>query len=377
MAEIDQSVRIRAALETWFVVVVIALVVATVVLGWWAYQVNMVPEVEQEERLVEDWSETTAYDHRAEIINDSLPFDRGEIVENRPIYYTNLAHDLDGTYTYEYNADSGDVTVTTDTYLLIRGGELENQDMDEVFWEIAEPLETEESSIDPDDEHVVEFTVDILYVIETIATVEEQLGAREGVVDVRVVSISEIEGEVEGDTIEHTYESDMIMVVEPATFRIIEEATIEERHETFETVEVLVEPSPIEAYGSIALVALAAVLLGTLLIGRVAGYTELTEEERELLRIEQDRERFSEWITTGTFPSEREYEQTVLVDSLEGLVDVAIDTNKRVIEDPQLGVSTVLDDNYIYIYVRPDSPARDWLVNYADTTLDEFDQHGF
>jgi hypothetical protein len=26
------------------------------------------------------------------------------------------------------------------------------------------------------------------------------------------------------------------------------------------------------------------------------------------------------------------------------------------------------------VYVRPDSPAGDWLVNYADMTMDEFDR---
>jgi len=67
----------------------------------------------------------------------------------------------------------------------------------------------------------------------------------------------------------------------------------------------------------------------------------------------------------------------VLVDDLEGLVDVAIDTNKRVIKDEQLGVATVLDDDYAYMYVRPDSPAGDWLFNQADTTMDEFEQFQF
>ncbi|WP_241996948.1 DUF5305 family protein, partial [Halorubrum sp. SD626R] len=95
---------------------------------------------------------------------------------------------------------------------------------------------------------------------------------------------------------------------------------------------------------------------------------------REILHVHQQEQVFSEWITRGTFPSEREYEATVLVDDLEGLVDVAIDTNKRVIKDEQLGVSTVLDGDYVYVYVRPDSPAEDWLVNYADMTMDEFEQ---
>lgn len=375
MADSSRSVRLRAALDTWFTIVVIVLIFSSVVLGWWAYQVNMVPETEQEERLVEQWSESTSYEHGADLINESIAFEDMDRVENRPIYYTNLATELDGQYSYAYTADNGDVTVTTDTYLLIRGGEMDGTEMVETYWEIVRPLATETSDVGPGEPHRVGFTVDILRVLETIATVENELGANDGLVDVRVVSVSNVEGEVENEAWDATHESQLIMVVDPATYRVIETRTVGEQHETFETVEVLVEPGPFETYGSIVLSVLSAVLLVSLVIGRYLGYTELTDEERELLEIERNRERFSEWITTGTFPSERQYDETVLVDDLEGLVDVAIDTNKRVIEDTQLGASTVLDDNYVYIYVRPDSPARDWLVNYADMTLDEFEQY--
>jgi len=170
-------------------------------------------------------------------------------------------------------------------------------------------------------------------------------------------------------------ESDMVMVVDPATFRVLQLDTVDRTHRTRATREVVVEPSPLEAYGSMGLFGLSLMALVGLLVDRwFVGYVELTDEERELLAVERDRQRFSEWITTGTFPAEREYDEMILVDDLEGLVDVAIDTNKRVIEDEQLGVSTVLDDNHSYVYVRPDSPARDWLLHSADTTLDEFDE---
>lgn len=376
MPDIDRTVRLRAFLDSRFLVVVLALCLATGVLGWWTYQVNAVPDVEERERVVEKWSERTAYNHSARIVNDSLPFEKGTVVRNRPIYYTNLSNRLDGTYSYRYTADEGELTVTTETFLLIRAGELEEQEVVETFWSVSEPLASKRTrSLGPGEVHRVEHAVNIRDVLETIATVERQVGAREGLVDVRVVSVSSVEGTVEGTEISRRYTSDMIMVVEPATFRVLRLDTVDRTHETTRTTEVVIEPSPVEAYGSAGLFGLSLVVLVGLLVDRsVLGYVELDEEERELLRVKRDRERFSEWITTGTFPAEREYDEMVLVDDLEGLVDVAIDTNKRVIEDEQLGVSTVLDDNHSYVYVHPDSPARDWLVHSADTTLDEFDR---
>ncbi|RQG89168.1 hypothetical protein EA462_12435 [Natrarchaeobius halalkaliphilus] len=378
MAAIDRGVRIRAFVQTWFAVGVVVLLLATLVGGWWAYQVNVVPDVAEEERLVEQWDESTAYDHSASIEQDSVPFEEGEVVSNRPIYYTNLSSGLNGTYTYGYSAEDGDVSVTTETLLLIRAGELEDQRVVETYWEVAEPLEsTSADSVGPSDEHAVEFSVNVTDVLETIETVERQVGATEGLVDVRVVSVTDVDGTVEGESHADTYESEMIMVVDPATFRVIETDTITEDHPSFETVQLIAEPSPHEVYGSILLFTAAFVLLVALSFARIGGYTDLSENEQELLRLERDRAQYDDWITTGKFPSEREYEQTVLVDDLEGLTDVAIDTNKRVIEDTQLGVSTVLDDEYIYLYVHPNSPARDWLVNYADTTLEEFEANAF
>lgn len=377
MAEIDRSLKLRSFLNEWATVLIVVLVLAAAGVGWWAYQINLEPTIETEQRLTEQWSESTAYSHSASITNDSLPFAAGERATNRPLYYTALSQELDGTYRYEYTADSGSVEVTTDTYLLIRGGRIENGNMTETYWELSEPLAADSETIDPGEPHRVDFTVNIREVLQTIGTVQQQLDSNEGIVDVRVVSVSQLAGDVESDSVDTTYRSELPIVVSPSTFRINEPVTVDETHESFETVEVLAEPSPVQAYGSIIAFGIVVMLLILLLGLRYSGYTELTDEEQELIEIEQARERFSEWITTGEFPSEREYEQTVLVDTLEGLVDVAIDTNKRVIEDEQLGVSTVLDDTYIYIYIQPDSPARDWLISYADTTIDEFDEYEF
>ena len=377
MPEIDRSLQLRAFLNEWATVLIVMLLIASAGVGWWAYQINLEPNVETEQRLTEQWSESTAFSHSAPITNDSLPFAAGERASNRPLYYTSLSKELVGSYRYGYTADSGSVNVTTDTYLLIRGGRIENNNMTETYWEISEPLAADSETVAPGETHRLNFTVNIIEVLETIGTVEQQLAASEGLVDVRVVSVSELSGNVDSDRVDTTYRSELPIVVSPSTFRVDTPATIDETHESFETVEVLAEPSPLQAYGSIVAFGFVVMLLILVAGLRYSGYTKLTDQEQELIAIKQARERFTEWITTGEFPSEREYEQTVLVDSLEGLVDVAIDTNKRVIEDEQLGVSTVLDDTYIYIYIQPDSPARDWLVSYADTTIDEFDEYEF
>ena len=369
MSDLNRSIRIRALLDEWFTLFLFAVVVLAAVGGWWSYQVHASPDVERNEVVVEQWSESTAYDHSALITNESLVFDEGERVRNRPVYYVRLSRELDVSYRYEHTAEEGSVNVTTDMRLQYRGTE-----GDTVLWEYSEPLASEsESNVTAEDPHTVNATIDVDSMFETINTVEQELGTA-GNIQIRVISTSNVEGTLGGGSVEDTYESVMPVTVNPQTLRVLEMQTVDESGERTDTVERTTEPSAVEAVGSLAVLLLGVGALAGLLVARMTGYIGLSERDRELLETRQQEQEFSEWITRGTFPSERDYEATVLVDDLEGLVDVAIDTNKRVIKDEQLGVSTVLDGEYVYVYVRPDSPAEDWLVNSADMTMDEFGQ---
>ncbi|MDJ1433734.1 DUF5305 domain-containing protein [Halostagnicola sp. A-GB9-2] len=372
----DWSIRLRAFLSERFVLVLVFLLVLTALFGIWTYQVNAVPEFEQEDRVVEQWGESTAYNHSVLVTDDTAVWSSGERLSNRPIYYTAVSTELNGAYSYEYTATDGDVTVTSETYLLVRG--VDDGGGETVFWEFSEPLEElTTESLDPGDEHTIEFALDIEDVQEDVFEVEEDLGASEGAVDIRVVSATEVEGEIEGEQVRTTYDSEMPLEISSSTFSVGDIDTVDEQEQTTEQTEIPVEASALESLGSIIAFGTALALSIALVVGRNANYIEITEEEKQRLQFERNRERFDEWITTGTFPSEREYESTILVDDLTGLIDVAIDTNKRVIEDQQLGVSTVLDEEYSYIFVHPGSPARDWLLSYADETIDEFEGHDF
>lgn len=369
MSDLDRSLQVRAFLERWSGVFLAVLLILAAVGGWWTFQVHATQDVEREQVVVEQWSESTAYEHSAVITNDSLVFNESQRVRNRPVYYVNLTRELDVTYVYEHTAETGSVNVTTDVRLQYRGVE-----GDTVLWQYAEPLaKGQDTGVTSEENHTVEAAVEIESVFERIRTIEQQLGAA-GTIEIQVISTSSVEGTLAGQPVNETYESTMPMTVNPQTFRVLEVNTIDESSQRTETVEQPVDPRITEAVGSILLVLLGVGGAAGLLLAQRSGYATVSPEEREILEIRQQEQEFSEWITRGTFPSERDYEATILVDDLEGLVDVAIDTNKRVIKDEQLGVSTVLDGDFAYLYVRPDSPASDWLVNYADMTMDEFDR---
>ena len=117
MSDLDRSLRIRAFLERWSGVFLAVLLILAAVGGWWSYQVHATQDIEREQVVVEQWSESTEYEHSTVITDDSLVFNESERVRNRPVYYVNLSRELDVTYVYEHTAETGSVNVTTDTRL--------------------------------------------------------------------------------------------------------------------------------------------------------------------------------------------------------------------------------------------------------------------
>lgn len=78
------------------------------------------------------------------------------------------------------------------------------------------------------------------------------------------------------------------------------------------------------------------------------------------LELELTRARHDEWISNGEIPtkSEKEY---ILVASLADLVDVAIDSNKRVIYDEEFDVYGVVAGDIVYHYSIGDENLTEWF----------------
>ena len=65
-------------------------------------------------------------------------------------------------------------------------------------------------------------------------------------------------------------------------------------------------------------------------------------------------------ISSGEFPTSAD-KPYISILTLEDLVDVAIDTNRRVIYDPQIEAYAVIDSSEIYYYATADVQADEWL----------------
>ena len=120
---------------------------------------------------------------------------------------------------------------------------------------------------------------------------------------------------------------------------------------------------------------LAVAALAGLVVGKRRGTLSVSTGERAWLAYRSERDEFDEWITTGRVPETAVGSTVVDVDSLEGLVDVAIDTNNRVIEDERRNACLVLTENCWYRYERPTEPDHETASDEPADPLDDADQH--
>ncbi len=90
-------------------------------------------------------------------------------------------------------------------------------------------------------------------------------------------------------------------------------------------------------------------VLGTLSFAGAAIVARRSTTDVEVARRAVHEQRYSEWISRGSIPMWiGDYH--VSLDTLEDVVDVAIDTNERVVHDTQRGLFAVVNDGVVYYY---------------------------
>ena len=116
---------------------------------------------------------------------------------------------------------------------------------------------------------------------------------------------------------------------------------------------------PVRGEPNMQLVALLAILgLVAVASGGAIG-AKAPQLDQEELRKEIAHNQYSEWISEGELllDSDNEF---VYVNSIEDLVNVGIDANKRVIYDPDLAVYTVSDGDVTYYYTTEPADLQRW-----------------
>lgn len=372
----DRWFRLRGLVDAHFAAACTALVVLALAGGWLTYGTYADPGTTTERQVASWWEPRGQFAHAATVTGDNDVYPVGTTLENRSVYATEVSPQLDGTYAFAYDAGGdGSLDVTVRLALVTRAVE-PREDGKAVVWERTERLEESSAgSVAPGDPVRVPFSVDARAVTNRTDRVHEQFG-RVGRTEARVVATVQVEGRVDGQAVDRRFSQALPLSLDGAVYRVGPAEELTARQESTETVTVARTYGPLRRFGAPALAAGSLLALAGLAWARHRGALALSERERERLAYEDARSDYDEWITRARLPGDAARRPRVEVDSLEGLVDLAIDTDGRVVRDDRLGVYCVLHDGFRYEYAPPWSGNGHRPSGRAQTSLGEWQDDG-
>lgn len=206
-----------------------------------------------------------------------------------------------------------------------------------VFWEESHLLTRNETTTSTG-ELVTNTSVDIRGIRARLTEIQSEIGRAGAVRAQLVVAVSYETDQYDGELTE------VVPVELTDTWYAVEASPVERTHGVQETRTVPLPTRNPLGYllpAGIGLSLLAAA--GAVAIGHHRGF------DRPRLERRVQELRYTDWISTGSV-SDLPTDTTISIDSLEGLVDIAIDTDSRVIRDEGHDVYVVISDSVLYYY---------------------------
>jgi hypothetical protein len=325
-----ENPRVRLALAEHGRRIAVALAILGAVMLLLAIWTVATPGSETVRQPAETQTIETDVSHSAIVQTTNSPWDQGTTLEDHPAYLINASPTLD--VAVETDAPPGS-TVFHDARVelrVVRDGA--------VIWERARTLAAEEVTA-TNGTATSTASVDVERLQAQRRALQQQF-AGVGTVQTRIVA----DARYETDTYEGTLTATGPLTITDRAYWIDGDASASDTRSRTATVE---REAPIDWS-----TALVFVVLG---IGAVAGAagaaTYRVEADIDWLRQELHRQRYDDWISDGNLPMGVGSEY-VSLNTLKDVVDVAIDTNQRVVYDERRNVFAVISGEVVYYYSK-------------------------
>lgn len=349
--------QLRSLLSNNLAAVTVGLLLVVAIAGLFTYNTHVDPGTEVETVQESQWSSTAVYSHQAEVRQGTDVFEQGTVLREQSAYIEMIAPVLDGTFRYEYAASNGG-DLRTDVEVVLVSRSVSEDGFE--FWRENRTLATQsEDGLQPGESVTASFSINVTELRQRIDDIEEQLGTTPGSPEVTVESRVQITGERNGRSVDQQRTYTMDVVPGDGIYNVENDDPAQQSGEQFREETTTATYGPLRS-GLAPLLLAVALVAGLALAG--AAYRDtlaLSEAEHAWLSYCQDRAEFTEWISTGTLAEETLPDRRVELDSLGGLVDVGIDSNRRVVADDDRGLFAVLVEDVAYVYEPPDSPSGD------------------
>ncbi|WP_226023127.1 DUF5305 domain-containing protein [Halomicrobium salinisoli] len=350
--DLSTGTRVRYRLSSYYGVVLAACLVIAVLGGVAAYGAHAGPDTTTEHRVAGEWTAEGGFDHRATAQRDAVAFEEGEVLRNRSTYFSSVTPVLNGTYNYTHAGDVPPANVTIDLKVVLRAVDAAEEGTTE-YWRVEERLASTERRVAARATLPVEFSVDVTDLANRTARVDEELEASVGRTQILVVAETRAETTLAEEPVVDERTDRLTIRPGRSTYEVSTDLQSPGEQTARETVTVPVEPDPLRAWGGLLLALLGLAGAGGLAALERRDELAVSPAVRAAVERREERAEFDEWISRGRVPPASD-ERVVALASLSDLVDVAIDSDRRVVEDED-GSFVVLDGDTRYVY----DPATD------------------
>lgn len=356
MIGINEHTRTRLAVlvKKYFTVIAIVLILLSAGGAYLTYSTTIDPGTQTEDRTVSWWAASGTLNHSANVTNNTWVFDKGTVLRDRPYYFMNASPVLTGNFRFGFDnrrPPQGNADVTINTTLVQYAVQSKTK---ERLWTIKHPTQTHTGQISGEKPVGTAFEVNFTNISRSHKAIRNDHPSTWKIGDVRSkVEINvTVNGTLDGIAQSRSFNYELPMNSSKDFYSINRPKGPPENASVVEVsraTEIPTTPSPLTASGSVALLLVPLAVLGCLLYGRTDSWFEVTDKEIDAAERDKTRSEFDAWITTGSLGA-TDFRTTVPVDSLEGLVDIAIDSDRRVIENEESGMFAVIDNNVRYVF---------------------------
>ncbi|ERH11238.1 MAG: hypothetical protein J07HX64_03022 [halophilic archaeon J07HX64] len=366
-----RSLRVRRAIDNNLVLVLSVCLVAVLVGGYLTYSTHVEPGVKTERSEESSWSSTVDLTHGATVTGNTSVFSEGMVLRDRSTYLVSVMPVANGSFQYTYRAtENGELDIDLKQTVVLRS--VEERDGAELeYWRTEEPLANGSvSDVSPGETVRFPVSLDVAEQMAAVDDIEQELGGTPGSVELLMISEFVISGELNGERITESYRYETGVQVQDNVYQFEGTGPYEETGQQFTEREVEAAYGPLRSTAGPVLTALGVLGGLAVVLGRYRGTLSVSQAEREWLAYRATYQEYEGWISTGHVADTALPSSRVTLDSLNGLVDVAIDSNRRVIHDKRRSRHLVVVDETAYTYNPPPTPSGNApsLVTSGETT---------
>lgn len=369
------GLRVRGRIERWAGIVLVVCLVAAGVGGLFVYDAYATEKTAVETRTVTDGSIRGEFAHRTTVTERAAdtPFEPGDTLTDRTVYFQRIMPVLDGSFTLTYTGADAPLDVRVRRAVVVENVESSTDGEQTVYWRQNRSVRTVERTVGPGEQVTVPFELNVTATRAAARSLSERVGSP-GETRIRVVAtvVATRQGE---DARTQRVRFALPVETDGDVYRVAAEPRTESFSRTV-TERVPADPGSLRAVGGPVLLVLGLLGAGGAGLVTVRDDAGLSETERAWLRYRDDRGDFEEWINRLTLPDDAVADPDGEAETLGDLVDFAIDADAPVVEDPDRDAYFVLHEGRTFAFDPPETPAAvtdDDIVDGAATGGDEAD----